>query len=302
MTTPAVSIVIPAYNAERWLPEAIASILGQTRTDWELIVVNDGSTDGTSALAKGYHDPRITVIDQPNTGVSAARNTGIAAAKGDHIAFLDADDAMRPDNLEAKLKLLQESGVDWVYADIALCDEHLRPTGATLVGTDGDVVRITLLNDRPAVPISCSNVVAKRQCFLSGVAFDTDLSNSADQDFTLQLASRFSYRHLPGAFSLYRMLPGSMSKNVERYQADHLRFFRKARRQGFLDNPSFRRTCMANVYWAIGGTWWITAKKPFKALPFFVRAFLLSPRVVIRPVLKRLRPASEDRQGHRPAA
>lgn len=73
-----VSIIVPAYNAEQWLPDAVASVLAQTFTDWELIIVNDGSTDGTGPLARGYSDSRIRVLEQENEGVSAARNAGVS--------------------------------------------------------------------------------------------------------------------------------------------------------------------------------------------------------------------------------
>lgn len=288
MDKPEVSIIIPAYNAGRWLTDAVNSVLAQTFTDWELIVVNDGSTDGTRKVLTTFHDPRIQVLDQANAGVSAARNAGIAAARGNYIGFLDADDAMSQENLRQKVALLRKTGVDWVFGDMALCSERLEPTGEVLIGTDGDVLRTLLLNNRTAVPIACSNVLASRHCFERGVAFDLELSNAADQDFTLQLATRFPYRHLPGVSNRYRVLPGSMSKNVARYQDDHLRFFRKIKAQGFLDDRRFRRECMGNVYWAIGGSWWLMANKPFKAIPFFVRAAWLHPKVIIRPVRNRV--------------
>lgn len=287
MSKPGVSVIIPAYNAGPWLKEAIDSVRAQTFQDWELIVVNDGSTDNTAQVAREHSDPRIHVIDQVNSGVSAARNTGIAMARGGIIGFLDADDAMLPDNLQQKVDLMLKTGVDWVFGDMIPCDPHLQPKGGVMTGTDGDVKRMLLLNVGTVVPIACSNVLARRHCFEQGVAFDTTLSNSADQDFTLQLAHRFSYRHLSAALGKYRVLPSSMSKNVLRYQEDHLRFFKKVRQQGHLANPNFRRTCMANVYWAIGGTWWRQARKPLKAVPFFFRALALSPAVLARPLLKR---------------
>ncbi len=78
MTAPEISIIIPAYNAERWLGETVGSILAQSHSSWELIIVNDGSTDGTLRMAHGFDDPRIKIVDQANAGVSAARNAGLA--------------------------------------------------------------------------------------------------------------------------------------------------------------------------------------------------------------------------------
>ena len=127
MSTVRVSVIIPAYNAERWLVTAICSVLEQL-PELEVIVVNDGSTDGTLGVARSIKDPRIVIVDKLNGGVSAARNAGIEMAKGAYITFLDADDAMAPGNLAIKLETLERTGVDWVFADLQPCDPHLLPT------------------------------------------------------------------------------------------------------------------------------------------------------------------------------
>src|SRR5690606_35454940 len=106
----------------------------------------------TGPLARAYDDPRIRVIEQANKGVSAARNAGIRAAQGGLITFMDADDAMDKRNLEVKTKALLAAGVDWVFSDVARCDQLLQPTNKVLVGTDGDALRTMLLNVEDAVP------------------------------------------------------------------------------------------------------------------------------------------------------
>jgi hypothetical protein len=94
-----ISVVIPLFNKGRSVGRAVEAILAQTHTDWELIVVDDGSTDGSAQVVAGYKDPRIRIIAQSNSGVSAARNTGLAAARSKLVAFLDADDFWDPDHL-----------------------------------------------------------------------------------------------------------------------------------------------------------------------------------------------------------
>ncbi len=94
-----ISVVIPAYNAAAFVGEAVASVLGQTRQPDEIIVVDDGSTDGTAALVRRTY-PSVIVLEQPNSGVSIARNNGLDAARGDWVAFLDADDVWAPTKLE----------------------------------------------------------------------------------------------------------------------------------------------------------------------------------------------------------
>ena len=93
-----VSVIIPAYNAEKYLLEAVASVISQSSSDWELILVDDGSTDSTPGLCDSFaaSDSRISVIHKPNGGLSDARNHGIEAASGEYLTFLDADDVLDP--------------------------------------------------------------------------------------------------------------------------------------------------------------------------------------------------------------
>jgi glycosyltransferase involved in cell wall biosynthesis len=103
--TPAISIVMPLYNKAGQVLKTIASVTAQTLSDWELVVVDDGSTDGGPALVRALGDARIRVVSQANAGVSAARNRGIELARADLIAFLDADDLWLPQFLAAILAL-----------------------------------------------------------------------------------------------------------------------------------------------------------------------------------------------------
>ena len=105
--TPLVSVITPAFNAGRYIGETIASVQGQTWRDWELLVVDDGSSDDTADRVREFlWDRRIRLLSQSNCGVSAARNAGLRLARGSYIAFLDADDAWKPENLERKLHAL----------------------------------------------------------------------------------------------------------------------------------------------------------------------------------------------------
>ncbi len=101
---PVVSVVIPCFNAERWLAQAVESVLAQSFQDVEIVVVNDGSTDRSREVAERYGD-RITLIDQPNRGVSAARREGVRRSRGQFIKFLDADDLLPADALAALLEV-----------------------------------------------------------------------------------------------------------------------------------------------------------------------------------------------------
>ena len=116
-----ISVIIPAYNVEEYIAKCLDSVLSQTYTDLEVIVINDGSTDSTAEIAKKYvTDPRLIVIDQKNAGVSAARNAGIAAASGKLLAFVDSDDYIEPQMYELLHAALRENN-----ADMAICNYNL---------------------------------------------------------------------------------------------------------------------------------------------------------------------------------
>lgn len=111
-----VSIIIPIYNVAAWLPETLDSVLNQTFRDFELILVDDGATDGSGEICDAYaqKDSRIRVIHQENAGVSAARNTGVAAAKGEYIGFTDSDDIIEADMFQVMVSLAEKHDADVV--------------------------------------------------------------------------------------------------------------------------------------------------------------------------------------------
>lgn len=114
--SPLVSIIIPVFNAEAYLPATLQSCLDQSYPNIEVLVINDGSTDGSSAILCGFDDPRIRVIETRNLGGCAARNTGITQARGDLFQFLDHDDVLAPDKLEHQVAQIQIHGPDWLYS------------------------------------------------------------------------------------------------------------------------------------------------------------------------------------------
>ena len=125
------SIIIPIYNAERYLSDCLDSILNQSYSDFELLLIDDGSTDASGAICDHYaiEDSRILVIHQPNQGVSAARNKGIENAMGDWLYFMDADDTLKPDGLRQLLSLTSEK-TDMIWAGYEVYDEHRNLTYA----------------------------------------------------------------------------------------------------------------------------------------------------------------------------
>ncbi|MEQ6167656.1 glycosyltransferase family 2 protein [Ekhidna sp. MALMAid0563] len=104
-----VSIITPFYNSERFLAESITSVLNQSEGNWELLLINDGSTDNSKEIAKSFEDPRIRYFEQSNYGVSVARNSGLKEMKGDYFCFLDADDVLPQNSLNSRISVFKKS-------------------------------------------------------------------------------------------------------------------------------------------------------------------------------------------------
>src|SRR5690242_6114774 len=117
---PRLSVVVPIYNVEGFLDECLGSLAAQTFSDLEVVMVNDGSTDGSAAIAEAFaaRDERFRLITQPNGGLSAARNTGIDAATGEFLAFVDSDDVLPPDAYERLVGALDKTGSDFATGNV----------------------------------------------------------------------------------------------------------------------------------------------------------------------------------------
>lgn len=113
---PLVSIIIPCYNSERWLSQSVNSALSQTWENIEVIIVNDGSTDNSLAIAQHFESSLVKIINQQNQGASVARNRALREVQGDFIQFLDADDLLAPDKIERQIKLIEQGYVDYIIA------------------------------------------------------------------------------------------------------------------------------------------------------------------------------------------
>jgi len=166
MSPPLITVIIGAYNAERYLAEAIESVLAQTHPNLELIVVDDGSTDRTGEIAESYGEP-VRCIRQRNGGMAASRNRAIPEARGDYLAFLDADDRFPPDKLERQLAVFEaQPELDIVYGHVT---EFLSP--------DLDEAAQALLRaPEHDVPWPTPNLMlVRRESFLRVGLFSTDL-------------------------------------------------------------------------------------------------------------------------------
>jgi glycosyltransferase involved in cell wall biosynthesis len=210
---PRVSVIVPAHNAERTIGETIRSVRAQTFSDFELIVIDDGSTDRTLDRLEAAGDSRLQVFSYENAGESRAFNRGIARATGEFVAFLHADDLWTPDKLESQVAALEArpaAGVaySWTrFVDRDGCDLYeQRP-----VFFEGDVYRELLVAN---FTCSGSNVLVRRQAVEAAGGFDVSLEVSPDWEFCVRLAARWPFVVVPRHQILYRQWSGSKSSSM----------------------------------------------------------------------------------------
>jgi hypothetical protein len=209
-TSPLVTVVIPCYNQAHFLGEAIESVLSQTYPHFEVIVVDDGSTDETSEVASRYEEVRL--IRQENRGLAAARNTGLAAAEGEYLVFLDSDDRLLPGALEAGLRSFE---TDPECALVAGHSKMIKADGSFLLGLkheppDPDPYIALLTKCHIAPPASA---MYRRLVFETVGGFATGVDASADYEMYLRIARHFPLRRYDEAVAEYRMHGENMIRN-----------------------------------------------------------------------------------------
>lgn len=187
MSDPAVSIIVPAYNAERTIGPMIDSVLAQTFADWELIIIDDGSTDGTAAVVHGYADPRLRYHFQDNAERSAARNNGLARARGAFITFLDSDDLFLPGKLALQVAALT---ADPALGLVAGGNRYIDDAGAVLSFSHPWELtpRLDLDAFLAGCPIWLPHTLVRRDWVDRVGGFDSAVEPTEDYDWLLRLA------------------------------------------------------------------------------------------------------------------
>lgn len=226
-STGLVSVIIPCYNYARFLPDSVASVQEQTHTNWECIIINDGSTDDTAAVAERLagKDARIKVIHQENRGPSSARNRGLDVALGEYIQFLDADDIITPGKIELQLTLLAGTRIPGLaYSDYRYCDRD---------NPDITVSRDTLAPPRFKTRRPVLDVASRWETELSmpihsflfdsrffkehGIRFDESLRNHEDWDCWMRIfVLDPPIFHIPEPLTIYRIHGDSICTNTPR--------------------------------------------------------------------------------------
>ena len=218
MMPPTVSVIVPAYNAAAFIQRTLDSALDQTHRDLEIIVVDDGSTDGTAEIVEGVarRDARVRLFRQANGGVSRARNTGLAQARGVYIAPLDADDLWHPTKIEKQLRCIDgaSSRTGVVYSYFAVIDEDdqiIQPRRIYPAPTGHVYPQMTVGNI-----VGNASAPLIRRSLAEGIGgYDEDFREGCeDLDFYLRLAEVCEYELVPEFIVGYRRSRHSMSMNI----------------------------------------------------------------------------------------
>jgi glycosyltransferase involved in cell wall biosynthesis len=209
---PRVSVVMPVYNGEEHLEPAIESILNQTFRELELLIVDDGSTDGTFAVLQRYarSDSRVRVFRQDHSGIVAALNRGSELARAPYLARMDADDIAFPDRLTKQVKFLdQNTGVALVGGATERISTQWRRTGVkTLPTAPGEIATRLFAGE---ICIIHPTVVMRAKAFIDVGRYRSAFEGAEDYDLWLRMAERFELANLPDAVLAYRIHPGQVS-------------------------------------------------------------------------------------------
>ena len=211
MNSPKVSVIIPAYNAMTYLPVTIDNLIRQTFTNFEVLIVNDGSSDDIVEWFSQVCDRRLRLISQANQGISQTRNRGIIEAKGEYVAFLDADDLWHPSKLQKQVSCLDSyPQISLVHSWLLLIDKLGRSTGKVLKYNLSGWVEPQLLERNQ---IGCQSVMIRRRCFDFVGLFDPKLRTIEDWDMWIRMSRRYQFMAIAEPLTYYRQHVDSMTNN-----------------------------------------------------------------------------------------
>ena len=257
MNQPLVSVIIPCFNAEQFLSEAIDSILAQTYPRIEIIVIDDGSTDSSLEIIKSYNN-RLIWQTGANKGGNHARNLGFTLAKGEYIQYLDADDYLLPEKIVKQVQLLQTSAGDVVYSDwqhlVHQADGSSFLDEVRICGPKTDFLESLLANERWS---NLAPILFSREIVIQSGGWDKSLTAAQDRDFLISVAiagAKFVYQ--PGCDSIYR-IPNKPTVSTAcrlRWFQGHCLVMEKAEQKLLAQNqldPQYKKA-LARAYRAIG--------------------------------------------------
>lgn len=268
---PKVSLITPLYNSKKWFSQTIDSVLSQELSDFEWLVVNDGSTDGSEALISNEADPRIRFFSQENRGVSAARNVALEHAQGDYVAFLDADDTLPTRSLQVRSSYLDgnpqigfvDGVVRFMNKDLSVEIRRSSPSRCTVELYE----KLVDLNERF---FSASSYMIRRS-LIEQAQFPIGVTHAEDLVFFLRVAwkSRALYSSVLEPTYIYRTGHGSAMQNLDGLEAGYLEFLNVAENECALPKRRVRATKRRIQLMMLKS--WLRTGRPVRACRSFVR-------------------------------
>lgn len=287
---PKISVIIPTYNCAKYLAKAIDSVINQTYQNFEIIVIDDGSTDNTKVIIEEYarkYPDRIRFFIQNNRGPAGARNTGIRASHGEYIAFLDSDDTWLPKKLAESIRFLQDNNFDWICTSMTRIKDgeaesikRIPHDSWVFSAQDREIHQLRhglfFFSD---LYLKTPTVFAKRECFEKAGIFDESFLIGEDWDLWL----RFEEAGLKGGYldkplTVYKSHNKSITKNARiDGLRDHVRVAQKHAKLLGINNPLIRRS-YADFLW-ITAICYYTKRKFINAAKYAILSFLYSPGI-----------------------
>lgn len=270
---PKVSVIIPTYNRAHLLERAIRSVLNQTFQDFELIVVDDGSTDETNKIIGIFNLDIYYIRHDKNKGVSAARNTGLRYSKGNYIAFLDSDDEWLPQKLERQIKVF-ENGSDKLGVVYSGYSVETKPDEPIIPQYRGDILNYILIYNCVG---SATNPLILKNCFDKVGLFDEDLPALNDWDMWIRIGQHYDFEFIPEILACYHPQTVSISKNIKAFKIARRIIFRKYNHL-FKNLPKILKI---ERYYFLGqrSCWY---RIIIDSLRYFTLAIILKPSILFR--------------------
>ena len=286
-----VSVIRPCFNAEKWINNTINSVLTQSYETWELIIIDDGSTDNTAQLIKKISDSRISCILKSNTGVSDTRNKGLKLAKGEFVLFLDADDILSIDFLEKRILFLEQNqDVGFCCSEVIKIDEigNIYPNkNKKWKGVSTNIQEDVLSYNSEIITCPSNYLFRKNILVKNSIFFNSNLSSSADRFFLIALSNYTKGGLIKEmGFLYYRVHKNSMSNCLSPYLIQDNILFQKMILQLNNISAQLKKKFRFKTNYIYAGSYY-KLRQFIPCLKFSCKAFYISPWGFIKQMFNR---------------